>query len=296
MRRAIFLAVLFLSILSISAASLPLTVKEVGLMLRSGYPTANVMQELSKRHCLDTLDAANEQQLIKAGASADLIAALKNGTYAISAAEQAKAQEQMAEQAKHRAAEAEKSRQFNTLYQAQVARERKANAALAAANVNVIVDAIKNDLVRMENGHVTPCDPNAIASKKLIAFYFSAQWCGPCRKFTPQLVDYYNRVLSQHPDVEVVFCSADRSAADMQKYMVADKMPWPAIDYAKLDPKSPVMRYAGKGIPCLVLVDPSGRVVSNSYDGDKYLGPQKVLADMDSIFAQVAAKRTAKTD
>ena len=37
--------------------------------------------------------------------------------------------------------------------------------------------------------------------------------------------------------------------------------------------------------PDLVLLDASGKVVSDSYAGKEYLGPQKVLADLDQIFA-----------
>ena len=30
---------------------------------------------------------------------------------------------------------------------------------------------------------------------------------------------------------------------------------------------------------------PRGHLLSSSYDGDKYLGPQKVIADLDKIFS-----------
>lgn len=261
-------------------------------MLRSGDSSAVVKQELSKRHFVGAVDPTNEAMLTKAGASAELIAALKNGTYSLSAEQSAAAQQQIVDQAKRRAAEAERSRQFDTLYQAQLARDRAAKPALSAIN-NVISDAIKTDLVRVQSGAVEHCDEDALAGKKLIAIYFSAQWCGPCRKFTPELVDYYNRVLTQHPDVEVVFCSRDKSANAMQKYMREEKMPWPAIDYAKIESKDMIKKYAGNGIPCLVLLDPTGRVISHSYEGEKYLGPHKVLEDLDAIFAGVAAKQVA---
>ena len=84
-------ASILLSILSAHAAQLSLTTKEVGLMLRMGYSPSAITQELSTRHFADTLDTVKEAQLTKAGASAELIAALKNGTYSVSPEEIARA-------------------------------------------------------------------------------------------------------------------------------------------------------------------------------------------------------------
>ena len=41
---------------SLAARPVPFTTKEVGLMLRSGYPSEAVMNELSKRRFADTVD------------------------------------------------------------------------------------------------------------------------------------------------------------------------------------------------------------------------------------------------
>jgi len=62
-------------------------------------------------------------------------------------------------------------------------------------------------------------------------------------------------------------------------------MPWPAIDFPKVAGKEGIRKYAGAGIPCLVVVDQNGAVVSDSFVDKKYVGPQKVLADLDAIFA-----------
>jgi nucleoredoxin len=32
----------------------------------------------------------------------------------------------------------------------------------------------------------------ALSSKKVVLFYFSAHWCPPCRAFTPLLKDFYD--------------------------------------------------------------------------------------------------------
>ncbi len=292
MARGLILLFVLAATVAVEARQLPLTVKDVSLLLRSGYSNASVMQELSRRHFVDNVDFAKEDSLVKAGASKELIAALNSGTYALPPEQSAAAQQQIVDLTIRRAAEAERAQKSDTQYQAQVASERSAKSAPVMMK-NVIHDATTGDLVRVQDGNVAHIEGDALENKKLIALYFSAQWCGPCKKFTPQLVDYYNRVAPQHPEFEIVFCSADRSADAMQKYMRAEKMPWPAIEFQKLEANEVIRRYAGKGIPCLVLVDPSGRVVSDSYAGDKYLGPEKVLTDIDTIFAAVAAKRVA---
>ena len=71
-------------------------------------------------------------------------------------------------------------------------------------------------------------------------------------------------------------------------------MPWPAIDYDQLGLLSGLKQIAGSGIPSLVLLDATGHVLSSSFDGDNYLGPQKVLADLQKIFAGGASTPLAQ--
>jgi nucleoredoxin len=282
-----------LPVFAAQAGQLPMTAKDVGLMLRAGYSSNALMKELSVRHFADTLDEAKEKTLLQAGASAELINALKGGTFSLSPEKIAAVQQQMADQAKRRAEEAQNARNFDSLYQSQLAEKRAARSTTSGASGNTIHQLVQGDLVALHNGALGHFDDEALDSKKLIGLYFSAHWCGPCRKFTPQLVDYYNRVSPQHPEFEIVFVSDDKSPAAMETYMREANMPWPAIDFQKLAGKDAIKKYAGSGIPCLVLVDGTGKVISDSFAGKQYLGPQKVLSDLDAIFAgkapQVAA-------
>jgi nucleoredoxin len=292
MRRGLIWVVSLTFAFILQAGQLPLTTKEIGLMLRAGYSSNSVMQELAKRRFADSFDPEKENLLLKAGASPELINALESGKYSVSAEESARVQEEMANAASRKAAEAERSRKFNTLYQSQLARQRSAKSA-QPAGPNVIYEAVKGDLVRFSSGAVTRADDESLANKKLIAIYFSGHWCPPCRKFTPELVEYYNRVAPRHPEFELIFFSLDRSADAMQTYMREANMPWLAVDYQKLESKEAIKKYLGTGIPCLVLVDATGKVMSDSFAGKEYVGPGKVLADLDAIFAKggLAANR-----
>jgi nucleoredoxin len=287
MRRGfVWVLVFLLARFAAHAGSVPLTAKDVALMLRAGYSSAAVLKELTARRFADTLDQTKETTLTQAGATAELIAALRKGTYAVPPEQANAAKEKLAAEANRRAAAAEEARKFDTLYRSQIAQQRAA-AALAppVATSHFLQPLVKGDLVYWHNGSIARFDDDALEKKKLIALYFSAHWCGPCRKFTPQLVDYYNRVAPQHPEFEVIFVSSDRNQFGFETYLREANMPWPAIEYQKLPSKGAIQRYAGDGIPCLVVVDQTGKVVSDSFAGKQYLGPAKVLSDLDSIFA-----------
>jgi len=288
MRRWVYLGCALL-VFAVRAGQLPLTVNEIGLMLRSGYSSNSLMQELSTRHFADTVYEAKEKTLVKAGASTDLIAALKSGIYSLSPEKTAAVQQKIAADEERRAEQAEASRKLDARYQAQVVRERSAKSPRVDSSLGLISEFLKGDIVQYRNGGLVHVDDAVLANKKLIAFYFSAHWCGPCRKFTPQLVEYYNRVVAEHPEFEIVFYSHDRSPADFESYVREANMPWPAIDFAKLKGKEALTKNAGNGIPSLVLVDASGNVISSSQN----VGPQKVLADLDAIFAGKGPVRVA---
>ena len=92
------LVCVLLSILLARAAQLPLTIKEISLMLRSGYSSNAIMQELAIRYFAEKLDVEKEKTLLQAGASAELITALKSGKYSLSSEQMTIAQQQIADQ------------------------------------------------------------------------------------------------------------------------------------------------------------------------------------------------------
>ena len=105
--------------------------------------------------------------------------------------------------------------------------------------------------------------PAASLKGKMVGFYFSAHWCGPCRAFTPQLVKFYKKVSKKH-NFEIVFVSSDRKSKAMQKYMKGAGMPWLAIPYGSPQIKALQQEFKVSGIPTLIVLDRNGRVVSKS--------------------------------
>lgn len=120
-----------------------------------------------------------------------------------------------------------------------------------------------------------------LAKKDYILVYFTAHWCPPCRKFTPKLVEFYNKH-AKSGNFETILVSSDRNENDMFKYMQEAKMPWVAVPFADRRGKL-AAAYAKSGIPNLVLIKPDGTVISASYQGNRYLGPNKVLNDFAKI-------------
>lgn len=71
----------------------------------------------------------------------------------------------------------------------------------------------------------------ALQNVRLVAFYFSAHWCGPCRQFTPMLVELYEHLKEEVPShgLEVVFVSSDRDLGGFNQYY--STMPWMAMSF-----------------------------------------------------------------
>merc|ERR1719262_1615286 len=74
----------------------------------------------------------------------------------------------------------------------------------------------------------TPIDVAAFAKDApLVALYFSAHWCGPCRSFTPKLVAFIEALEKEGVHLPVLFGSSDRDAAAFDEYFAS--MPWCAF-------------------------------------------------------------------
>lgn len=102
---------------------------------------------------------------------------------------------------------------------------------------------------------------------KMVAVYFSASWCGPCRGFTPELVKFYNSV-SKKSNLELVFVSSDQDASSMRKYMKDYKMPWLAIPFGNSKIKELKRELGVTGIPTLAVYDKNGKLVTKTARGD----------------------------
>lgn len=125
-------------------------------------------------------------------------------------------------------------------------------------------------------------DDTALPQAEYIAFYYSASWCPPCRKFTPQLVEFYNAHREANPNFEIVFVSSDRDENSQENYIIEDEMPWPAVEFDDARDET-IRKYAGSSIPCLVLVNREGKVLEDTYVKGQYMGPTRVMEKLGKL-------------
>ncbi|RUS83323.1 hypothetical protein EGW08_008945, partial [Elysia chlorotica] len=70
-----------------------------------------------------------------------------------------------------------------------------------------LADVIKGSLLRPVEGSETPDQVDAssvLENNKIVGFYFSAQWCIPCRYFDPELVRAYTDLKKKGQSFQVI--------------------------------------------------------------------------------------------
>jgi len=79
-----------------------------------------------------------------------------------------------------------------------------------------------------ENNKGDKFSASSALAGKYLALYFSAHWCPPCQRFTPELAKFYE-ANAKNLNLEIVFVSRDKNNAEFKKYF--EHMPWLAISF-----------------------------------------------------------------
>jgi nucleoredoxin len=109
-----------------------------------------------------------------------------------------------------------------------------------------------------KNGEV---DEKALDQTKLILYYFSASWCGPCKNFTPILIENYQKWNANGKVVEIVFIPWDKKEDEFNAYY--EKMPWLAVPFKDDRIEELNDKFDAQGIPYLILVDSNENLLSD---------------------------------
>lgn len=278
MKRWIALPLLLL--LALGAAAAPMTIKELDFLIRQRTPDAEIIVQVQKRRLMAPIDPAAAQALKQSGASDALVKAVGSSELTISP-EQALAerQRQMAQKAEAERAHAEDSAAAEAL------EEHRRKVAGVNASRGKMAEILDGKLVKLSGDQLVPVSARDLSHVRVFGLYHSAMWCGPCRKFTPKLVDAYKRLKQQYGDqFELIFVSHDRDEFNMQNYMKTDDMPWLAVRYGTQVEE--LKRYSPDGIPWLVALNSAGEPMTKNGVDKKYIDPNAILGAIEEMLAK----------
>jgi len=120
------------------------------------------------------------------------------------------------------------------------------------------LDALLGDVVL--NGEGAEVSRASAVGGKHLALYFSAHWCPPCKRFTPELAKTYAAIKAARDDFELVFVSGDRDEMTFKDYF--KEMPWLALPFNQERYEALSSHFEVEGIPTLVVLTPEGKVIT----------------------------------
>lgn len=156
----------------------------------------------------------------------------------------------------------------------------------AASKNSKLLEAMEGSLVKLDGRDIKPYEIENPENIKVLAFYSSASWCGPCQAFSPTLGKEYKSLKRKYPNFELVLLTSDRNREDWEEYIKDHKMPFPSIDFDKSDIKGTLA--SGKNfnfIPSLLIKTVDGEVLD-----DASKGASESLEHLEDILKEYAAK------
>jgi thiol-disulfide isomerase/thioredoxin len=153
-------------------------------------------------------------------------------------------------------------------------------AAPVTSAPSVFDSLLDGNLEKLSGKSLKTCK-DATKPAKYYLFYYTASWCGPCHKFTPSLVEFYNK--NKDAAFELILITSDDDEKAMEEYAAELKMPWPQLKLPKVEKFKKEFPYPGTGIPNLVLTDLQGKLIKGSYEGGNYVGPTVVMNHLGTL-------------
>ncbi|VDM62482.1 unnamed protein product [Angiostrongylus costaricensis] len=121
--------------------------------------------------------------------------------------------------------------------------------------------------VKLHKGDGSTANAEDALKGKVVALYFSAHWCPPCRQFTPVLKDFYGELVDDG-EFEIIFVSFDRTEADLKKYMEECHGNWYYLPFGSSKIQELATKYSVNGIPALIVIRSDGKEVTKNGRSD----------------------------
>jgi len=116
---------------------------------------------------------------------------------------------------------------------------------------------------------------------EVIAVYFSAHWCPPCRGFTPVLKTFWED--NQDKGLVIIFVSSDRTEIDATSYFNNDHGDYYMMKFDDAAVKALKTNCQVSGIPSLCVVDKEGNLKHKDGRGDVTSKPTTAVADWRAL-------------
>ena len=101
--------------------------------------------------------------------------------------------------------------------------------------------------------------PLSSTEGKTVCLFFSANWCRPCRTFTPQLVQIYNSLIKTGRMIDIIFISFDRDETGFVEHF--ESMPWLAVPFNVDLHRRLIERYHVDRIPSFIPLGLDGKSI-----------------------------------
>jgi nucleoredoxin len=158
-----------------------------------------------------------------------------------------------------------------------------------ALQAGSLEESLSGKLVHLEGDELKKADASAMEGKDIVAVYYSAHWCPPCRAFTPELSKFYKKAAKKYSNFQLIFVSSDKNEEAMAEYMDWGKMKFLAVDYSQRK-SSGLSKHAARGIPYMVVLDGDGKVLLEKPKGKDWVHPSAILEQLDDLLKEKGKK------
>ena len=105
-----------------------------------------------------------------------------------------------------------------------------------------------------------------VGKDKYVLLDFWASWCPPCREEMPKLVNLYEKYKDKN--FEIVAYSLDKEENAWKNGIEKLNMTWPQMSDCEYWDSPAVRLYAIQSIPCMILIDPDGKIIERGLNVD----------------------------